>query len=89
LLSSHEHCKLLAARVSKGAQQLLKMAMDNGNILITETDEPSKVEPRVQVEPSRQDEEKSEDRVRKASPFSECRIWHGPPGTLEVVCMLR
>jgi hypothetical protein len=69
----------------EGVQQLLKMAMDNGNILIPETDEPSKVEPRVQVEPSRQAEERSEDRVRKACPFTECRILHGPPGTLEVV----
>jgi len=40
---------------------------------------------RVQVDPSRQAEEKSEDRVRKACPFTECRIRHGPPGTLEVV----
>ena len=65
----------------EGVQQLLKMAMDNGNILETETDEPSKVGPGVQVEPSREAEEKSEDRVRKTCPFTECRIWYGPPGT--------
>jgi hypothetical protein len=41
-------------------QQLLKTAMDNGNMLETKTDEPSKVEPKAQVEPSRQSEDKSE-----------------------------
>jgi len=51
----------------------------------TKTDEPSKVEPRVQVEAPRHAEEKPEDRFRKACPFTECRIWHGLPGTLEVV----
>ena len=72
------------ARV-EGGQQLLKMTMDNSNLVETKTDEPSKVEPRVQVESPRQAEEKPEDRSRKACPFTECRIWHGLPGTLEVV----
>ena len=56
----------------EGVQQLLKMAMDNGNILIPETDEPSKVEPRVQVEPPRNAEEKQEHRSRKSCLFTEC-----------------
>jgi hypothetical protein len=50
-------------------QQLLKMAMDNGNFLETITDELSKAETRVQVEPPQHAEEKPEDRSRKACPF--------------------
>jgi hypothetical protein len=75
---------ILSVRV-EGGQQLLKMAMDNGNFLETITDEPSKAEPRVQVEPPQHAEEKPEDRSQMACAFTECRIWHGPPGALEVV----
>ena len=78
---------ILSVRV-EGGKQLLKMAMDNGNLVETKTDEPSKVEPRVQVESPRHAEEKPEDKFRKACPFTECRIWHGLPGILlEVVCV--
>ena len=43
---------ILNVRV-EGGQQLLKMTMDNSNLVETKTDEPSKVESRVQVESPR------------------------------------
>jgi hypothetical protein len=58
----------LSVRV-EGGQQLLRMAMDNGHFLETKTDEPSKVEPKVQELPQHA-EEKPEDRSRKACPFT-------------------
>jgi hypothetical protein len=69
----------------EGAQRLLKIAMDNGSMVDTKINEPSRVEPIDQAESSRPDVEGSGNRIQKTHPFEKCKIWHGPPGTIEVV----
>jgi hypothetical protein len=69
----------------EGAQRLLKIAMDNGSMVDTKINEPSRVEPIDEAESSRPDAEGSGNRIQKTHPFAKCKIWHGPPGTIEVV----
>jgi hypothetical protein len=73
----------LSVRV-EGGQQLLTLAMDNGNFLETKTDESFRVEPKAQELPQHA-QEKPEDKPRKACPFTESKTWHGLPGVLEAV----
>jgi hypothetical protein len=69
----------------KGEQRLLKIAMDNGSLVDTRLNEPSRMEPIAQTEFSRQDDEGLENRIQKTYPFAKGKIWHGPPGVIEVV----
>jgi hypothetical protein len=69
----------------KGGQRLLKIAMDNGNLVDTRLTEPSRMEPIAETEFSRQGDERVERRIQKAYPFAEGKTWHGPQDAIEVV----
>ena len=73
----------LSVRV-EGGQQLLSIAMHNGNLLETKLDESFRVEPKAQERPQHA-QETSEGKPRTACPFTESKTWHGLPGALEVV----
>jgi hypothetical protein len=59
--------------------------MDNGERVDTNTIEPSRRKPIAETETSRQGDENWDAKTQKPSPFSNSKVWHGLPGTLEVV----
>ena len=67
----------------KGEQQKVKIAMDNGERVDTNTNEPSRRELIAETEASRQGDESLDMKTQKLYPFSKSR--HGLPGNLEVV----
>jgi hypothetical protein len=73
----------LSVRV-EGGQQLLTMAMDNGNFVETKLDESFRVEPKAQERPQHV-QDKQEGNPLKACPFAEFKTWYCLPGVLEVV----
>jgi hypothetical protein len=69
----------------KGEQQKLKIDMDNGERVDTNTNESSRREPIAETEASRQGDESLDMKTQKLYPFSKSKVWHGLPGNLEVV----
>ena len=69
----------------KGEQQRFEIAMDNGERVDTNTIEPSRRKPIAETETSRQGDENWDAKTQKPYPFSNSKVWHGLPGTLEVV----
>ena len=69
----------------KGEQQKLKIDMDNGERVDTNTNESSRREPIAETEASRQGDESLDKKTQKPCPFSKGKVWHRLPGTLEVV----
>ena len=69
----------------KGEQQLLKIAMDNGDRVDTKITESTRREPIAETEISRQGDKRLDKKIQKPYPFPTGKVWHGLPGTLEVV----
>ena len=69
----------------KGEQRILKIAMDKGDWVDTKINEPARREPIAETEDSRQGDKSLDKKIQKPYPFSKGKVWHGPPGTLEVV----
>ena len=69
----------------KGEPRLLKIDIDNGNRVDTKMTEPSRREPIAETELSRQGDKRVDKKILKPYTFSTCKVWHGLPGTLEVV----
>jgi hypothetical protein len=69
----------------QGEQRLLKIAMDNGNLVDTRLTESSKMEPTAETEFSPQGDERLEKRVQKPYPFAKGKTRHGPQDAIEVV----
>ena len=69
----------------RGEKQILRIAMDNGDWVDAKINEPSRREPIAETEDSRQGDKSLDKKIQKPYPFSKGKVWHGPPGTLEVV----